>query len=232
MHASTNILYRFHRFLSSQLLYPILLSTLLAIMLYAGRVFLSHTLTHKNLVWNLFLAWVPFFCSFTAAALNALSPRGWWLLLVPGTLWLIFFPNAPYLITDFTHLADRPRVPRWYDILLIASFAWTGFFLAIASLRTMQILVKRYLGWFVSWLFAGFALVLGGLGIYLGRFSRWNSWDLFIQPIEILTEISGRLANPLSNLRFFGFIFLFTAFLVVCYLMFISVRRVSDFEKD
>jgi uncharacterized membrane protein len=228
MRNSLNFLFRFHRFLSSQLLYPILLSTLLAIVLYAGRVFQSHTLAHRNLVWNLFLAWIPYICSFTAAALHSLSPRGWWLILAPGVLWLIFFPNAPYILTDFTHLEDHPRVPIWYDILLFASFAWTGCFLAIASLRTMQILVKRYLGWLISWLFAAFALVLGGLGIYLGRFSRWNSWDLFFRPEDIFLEIASRLVDPWSNLRFFGFIALFTAFLVVCYLMFISVRRVSD----
>jgi uncharacterized membrane protein len=115
---------------------------------------------------------------------------------------------------------------------MFATFAWTGCFLAVASLRVMQTLVKNYLGWIVSWIFAAGALALGGLGIYLGRFSRWNSWDLFFQPKNVLFDIARHLIDPLSNLRFFGFTLAFTAFLLVLYLMFISVRRVGDSRND
>jgi uncharacterized membrane protein len=223
---------RLHRFLDNQLVYPILLSTILALALYAGRVYLSRTFSHSNLVWNLFLAWIPFVCSFLAATIYSARPRDWWLLLLPGGMWLIFFPNAPYIVTDLQHLADRPRVPYWYEIIMFATFAWTGCFLAVASLRVMQTLVKNYVGWFASWFFAAVALSLGGLGIYLGRFSRWNSWDLFLRPKAILYDIASHLVDPLSNLRFFGFTLAFTAFLLVCYLMFISVRRVGDTEKE
>jgi len=226
------VIIRLHRFLTDQLVYPILLSTILALALFGGRVYLSRTLSHSNLVWNLFLAWVPFVCSFLAAITYSSLPRHWWLLLLPGALWLIFFPNAPYIITDLQHLADGPRVPYWYDIIMFATFAWTGCFLAVASLRVMQTLVKNYLGWIISWFFAAGALALGGLGIYLGRFSRWNSWDLFFQPKNVLFDIAGPLIDPLSNLRFYGFTFAFTAFLLVCYLMFISVRRVGDSGKE
>lgn len=221
-------LFSIHRFLTRQLLYPILLSTFLALILFAGRVFQSNALTYKNLVWNLYLAWMPFVFSLFVAFLNFVKPRSWGLLLLPGALWLLFFPNAPYIVTDFLHLADRPYVPLWYDIILLATFAWTGCFLAIASLRIMQITVTSYLGWWFGWIFAGIALFLGGLGIYLGRFSRWNSWDLVLHPNEVLFDITSRLVNPLSNLRFFSFTLLFTAFLLVCYLTFISVRRVRE----
>jgi len=217
-----------HKILSTHLLYPILLSTLLAMVLFSARVLYSETFTFRNLVWNLYLAWLPYVFSLFAAFLYTVKPKQWWWLLPLGFLWLLFFPNAPYIVTDFLHLEDRPGVPLWYDIILLATFAWTGCFLAIASLRTMQILVKNHLGWFISWLFAGMALTLGGLGIYLGRFSRFNSWDMLFQPKDVLFDIAIRLANPLSNLRFFGFTLLFTAFLLVCYLTFISVRRVNE----
>ncbi|HLE15204.1 MAG TPA: DUF1361 domain-containing protein [Anaerolineales bacterium] len=217
-----------HRYLSRQLLYPILLSTLLAVSLYAARVFFSRAFAYDNLVWNLYLAWLPYVFALTAGLLNFMLPRSWWLLIVPGILWLAFFPNAPYILTDFLHLEDRPSIPLWYDILLLASFAWTGCFLAVASLRTMQILIKEYLGLIASWLFVAVALALGGLGIYLGRFSRWNSWDLVFQPREVLFEVASRIVNPLSNLQFYGFTFLFTAFLLVMYLTFISFRQLSE----
>jgi len=220
---------RIHRFLAGQLFYPILMSSVLAAGIFVGRVFLSDTsIIYRNLVWNLFLAWIPYIFSMVAAGFHHLFPRQWWLLALPGSAWLAFFPNAPYLLTDFLHLTERPPVPMWYDIGLLATFSWTGLFLASASLRTMQELVKAHLGWLVSWLFAAMALGLGGLGIYLGRFSRWNSWDLLNQPKEILKDVAYRFVHPFSNLTFFGFTLMFSAFLLICYLTYISVHRVTE----
>lgn len=219
---------RVHRFLLNQSLYPLLLSTLLAMTLLIARVVYSHTFAYQNLVWNLFLAWIPYLFSFWAALLYSAKPGRWWVLIFPGILWLIFFPNAPYIVTDFLHLSYRPNIPIWYDILLLATFAWTGCFLAIASLRTMQIIVRKHAGWLISWAFAIGVIALGGLGIYLGRFSHWNSWDLFTQPKAIVSEVVLRMVNPLNHLGFFGFTFLFTAFLFVSYLMFTTMRPETD----
>jgi len=224
---------RLHRFLLDQSFYPILLSSALAMTIYAGRVLASGTwVVYANLVWNLFLAWIPYGFSLLAVLLYSLFPMRWWLLILPGAFWLIFFPNAPYIVTDFFHLQPRYGVPLWYDLLLLTTFSWTGIFLAIASLRSMQGLVKIYLGTTMSWIFAAIALGLGGLGIYLGRFERWNSWDLLLQPKSILADITLRVADPLSNLRFFIFTSLFTAFLVVCYLMFISMRHMDEMKSS
>lgn len=156
---------RLHQFLSQQTIYPLLLSTFLCLALFSVRVLQSRSFAYGNLVWNLFLAWLPYLFSIWAAALYATRTRRWWVLIFPGFLWLIFFPNAPYIITDFLHLAARPRVPMWYDILMLAAFAWTGCFLAIASLRTMQMLIKKHVGWLISWVFAGAVLTLGGIGM-------------------------------------------------------------------
>jgi uncharacterized membrane protein len=221
-----------HRFLSSQSFYPIVLSTGLALITYFGRNLQSYSpIIYLNLVWNLFLAWLPYLFSLLAAFLYIRNRRRWWLLAIPAGLWLIFFPNAPYIITDFLHLEERAFVPLWYDILLLSIFAWTGIFLAIASLRTMQRLVQLYTGRVVSWLFVGVALALSGLGIYLGRFERWNSWDLLFSPRHIFENVMARFADPLDNERFFAFTILFTLFLLVTYLMFISGRDFDRLEK-
>jgi uncharacterized membrane protein len=222
---------RFHRFLVAQSFYPIVLSTILALGIFVGRAVYGQTWSYSNLIWNLFLAWVPYVFSVIAASLHFLFPKQWWMLIVPGFFWLIFFPNAPYIVTDFLHLWHRPPIPLWYDIGLIATFAWTGCFLAIGSLKTMQYLVRKFLGRVASWLFAGGVLILTGFGIYLGRFGRWNSWDIFYQPQDILMDIAVRLAYPFNNLRFFVFTVMFTTFLSICYFMFVSITHLDELDR-
>jgi len=230
--ATSSLLLQAHHFLAGQSFYPILFSSGLALTTYAGRIWQSDSwVVYRNLVWNLFLAWLPYLFSLLAAALYLRQPQRWWRLAIPAGLWLVFFPNAPYIITDFLHLEERPYVPIWYDILLLSIFAWTGIFLAIASLRTMQRLVRKYAGGFLSWVFVTGAIGLGGLGIYLGRFERWNSWDLLLRPQQIVKDIASRFTDPLDNLRFFGFTLLFTAFLFICYWMFLSAG-VRDWTDD
>ncbi len=222
------ILAKTHRFLSDHLFYPLALSTILALSLYAGRVIFSRNwVVYFNLIWNLFLAWLPYLFSLWAMALEHRRAGRWWLIWLPSALWLAFFPNAPYLLTDFFHLTQRPGIPLWYDIGLIAAFAWTGFFLALVSLRIMHLLVERYIGVFLGWLFALVSLGLAGLGLYLGRFSRWNSWDLLTSPKEILKETLWRTMNPLDNLSFYGFTLMFTGLMLVGYLVFIGVQRLN-----
>ncbi len=222
-----------HGVLADHLFYPIALSSLLSLGIYVGRVMYSwNWVIYRNLVWNLFLAWLPYLFCLLAVCLHQAKPRQWWWLLIPGGLWLIFFPNAPYLITDFFHLEARSPVPLWYDILLLVAFTWTGLFLGLTSLRAMHRMIESYFGRFLGWCFAAFALALGGLGIYLGRFARWNSWDLLHQPKQILKDVIEPLVNPLTNMRFFGFTLLFTAFLVVCYLTFISTQRINTSIKE
>lgn len=220
----------FHRFLANQFFYPLLLCTLLSGGLFAFRVGYSGKWYYDNLPWNLVLAWVPYVCSMLAAALHRLYPGRWWMLLFLGAAWLVFFPNAPYLVTDFYHLEKRPPIPLWYDIGLLTVFAWTGCFLAIASLRTMQRLVRRYANRAVSWVFAGIALGLSGVGVYLGRFERWNSWDLFLHPHRVLRDLAATLINPLNNLRFVGFSLMFTALLVLIYILFVSITRRREID--
>jgi uncharacterized membrane protein len=221
-----------HDFLSHQSLYPLILSSGLAVTFYFLRVFYAHNWNYSNLMWNLFLAWVPYIFSFMAATFRRLLPKQWWLIPLAALPWLAFFPNAPYMVTDFYHLAQRPPVPFWYDIGLITIFAFAGLFLAIASLRTMHQLVEATLGKLTGWVFAILVLSLGGLGVYLGRFGRYNSWDLLIHPKVVLKDIAIQLLNPLDNLGFVGFTLMFTAIMVVFYLMFVSVNRIEPSQSE
>ncbi len=214
---------KIHRFLRAQSFYPLALSTLLALGVFVVRVIYSRRDWELRwLVWNLFLAWIPYLCSLVAVWLERTSPPKYWAILATGFIWLAFFPNAPYLVTDFYHLYDRPPVPLWYDIGLIATYAFSGCFLGIASLRAMQSLVRRYMGRWISWFFVLVTIGLSGLGVYLGRFGRYNSWDLLLQPKAVIKVLAQKILDPLDNLGFIGFTMMFTAILLVFYLMFAS----------
>jgi uncharacterized membrane protein len=212
----------FHRFLHSHSFYPLVLSTLMAAAFYTFRVFYSGTTNYSNLVWNLFLAWLPYIISIIASSVYRTNSKHWGVIFFLVFFWLIFFPNAPYMVTDFYHLVARPPVPMWFDISLIAIFAFTGCFLSIASLRSIHFIIEGYFGKFIGWLFALFALFLGSLGVYLGRFGRFNSWDIFFDPKSVIKEIAYNILNPADNLGFVGFTVMFTSILLVFYLMFVS----------
>ena len=220
-----------HIFFLRQALYPLLLASFLSFLFYISRVaYTSRFLEYRNLVWNLVLAWIPYIASMMVVALYKGFPRFWWILLpIPSVFWLLFFPNAPYLVTDFLHLQNRPPVPLWFDIGLVASFAFTGYLLAVVSLHTMHAVVEDKLGWLLGWIFAFSTLPLCGFGIYLGRFGRFNSWDFLQDPKEILKEVSRPILDPLDNLRLIGFTLMFTAILLVFYLTFtaLSNRKLS-----
>ncbi len=215
-----------HTFSINHLLYPLVLSSLLAGAIFAGRVYLSRELTFYFLLWNLFLAWIPYVISLAISFVHRRHPRLWWLyLLLPGLLWLIFLPNAPYIVTDLWHLDERRPVPLWYDIGMFATFAWTGCFLGIISLNQMQHIVRQLFGRAVSWLFALSTIGLCATGIYLGRFGNWNSWDLFFRPQSVLSDAIARFAQPIRSSQALGMTLLFAAFLLVCYVTLVSIER-------
>ena len=191
-------------------------SLALSLALVLGRMLLSHEFRFLFLLWNLFLAAIPFvLSSLLAVARGPLRAR---VLLPVGAVWLLFFPNAPYLLTDLFHLQPRPGVPYWYDLALILSCAWNGLMLAYASLTDMQMLVRRRLGFWAGWVFAALALTLGSFGIYLGRYLRFNSWDIITDPIALFYDILNRILHPFGHAQTWGVTLVFAAFLLLGYL--------------
>ncbi|WP_375433672.1 DUF1361 domain-containing protein [uncultured Hymenobacter sp.] len=190
-------------------------SLALSVVLIAFRVFFTHQITFVFLLWNLFLALIPFGLS-TMLGLSAgrLKAR---VLLPVGLVWLLFFPNAPYILTDLFHLERRVSVPYWYDLALILSCAWNGLMLAYASLIDMQALVARRLGAGAGWAFATVALLLSSFGIYLGRYLRFNSWDVVTNPLTLFFDIVSRLLHPFAHPGTWGVTLLYGVFLVLGY---------------
>jgi uncharacterized membrane protein len=206
-------------------------ATAVCFVLLAMRAVYARTGTRADLAWNLFLAWLPMLSALVAYNLHRRG-RGWtWLVIAPCVIfWLVFFPNAPYILTDMLHLQfPQYRVPVWYDLILLVAFSWTGAFLGLVSLYLMQGIVRRSAGRVTSWLFTLAVLALAGFGVYLGRFPRWNSWDVLTNPTVLLLDIWGRVSNPLANTRAWVFSALFSLCLVAMYLMLVAVM---DFHLD
>jgi uncharacterized membrane protein len=139
-------------------------------------MFLRSDAQYDFLAWNLFLAWIPLLLAIVMvrACRSSLSISAAPLL----ALWLLFFPNAPYVVTDFVHLRDIGGMPRWFDMLLLSSFAATALGLGFASLYLVQNLIRATFGAAWSWASALTVIGLSGVGIYLGRVYQLNSWDV------------------------------------------------------
>lgn len=192
-------------------------ATIFSVIIWRGRMALSGSFNYAFLIWNLFLAWIPFIISYFTY--TALLSRKQVLILVPiaAFLWLIFFPNAPYILTDFQHLAGRWRdVPTWYDVMLLIWFSFTGLLLGMVSLFLMQEIIRRSFGRWVGWAFVAVVTGLSSIGVYAGRFLRWNSWDIFFHPAGLATYTLESMQDP--SLQAIVFTTLFGAFFLFLYI--------------
>ena len=191
----------------------------MCIALVAGRTLYSHTHHFQTLVWNLFLAWIPLLLAaliYRIATRRADLTR--WILVPAALVWLLFFPNAPYIVTDLVHLGQyHDNVPGWFDVMLVAWFAWTGLLLGVVSLRLMQEIVARARGSRVGWLFVVLVTAAGSLGIYVGRFLRWNSWTVFQAPVTLADTGWDRVSQPDAGELMLGFAVLFALLFLFVY---------------
>ncbi|HEX9161599.1 MAG TPA: DUF1361 domain-containing protein [Thermoanaerobaculia bacterium] len=181
--------------------------------LLALRVHRTHTYEYAFLVWNLFLATTPAIAAVLFVVSRSVISRVIWFIL-----WLLFLPNAPYIVTDFVHLGPHPNVPLWFDIAMFLSFAGTGLLLGYSSLADVQGVVSQRYGAIASWFFAAAVLLLSGFGIYLGRSLRWNSWDVVEDPIDISWYIAGGAVHPLEHRRTIAVTLIYGIGLILGYL--------------
>ena len=193
------------------------LSSGLSAAMYLARVWYTESFSFFFLNWNLLLAWIPFGVAVMMHALSRSTKRAAMPLAFLFAVWLLFFPNAPYLVSDLMHLAPRQNVPLWYDAMLLFSYAWNGLILGFASLWLIQQLVAERLGAIAGWMLVMTTLLAAGFGIYLGRFERWNSWDVVVDPIGRFGDILAGLLNPLAYPRAIVVTLLFAAFMAIAY---------------
>lgn len=204
-------IFLFKRF---KILFPLFALTFLCIFLLSIRLKITHSYFYLFLVWNLFLAMIPFFISMYAKSVKNLKKVKLYFLSI---VWLLFLPNAPYLLTDFIHLRLSP--PEWiaFDSLMITAFAITGITFYAPSIKEMEtVFLKNFNEKIVS-KFIAILPFLVSFGMFLGRVLRWNSWDILHKPLSIFTDVFSIVLNPFVNIDAWLFTILVGLFLKLYY---------------
>ena len=192
----------------------LLVGSLFSLALSAMRVLYTRDIFFLFLVWNLFLAFVPWFI---ASVAHIRKIRNWPILAVLVVLWLAFFPNAPYILTDLIHLGKGWLAPVWFDLILLLSYGFTGMLYGFVSLRMIGLILVSKTEKPAAELLSIPLIYLACFGIYIGRFLRWNSWDLVSNLDSVLADIIVRVANPFSHTATWAFTILFGTLLNILY---------------
>lgn len=169
--------------------------------LSVSRCFISGSGHFLFLNWNLFLAGIPLLLSRILIHNDQITKTKVF-FLVP--MWLLFFPNAPYILTDLFHLGHINSMPEWFDLLMILLFAWAGLFAGFKSLQDIQRMLAKFVSQRTSMIAVVLLLFIAAFGVYIGRFERWNSWDIIVHPFSVLGDVAEKFTDPLSHLRTWG----------------------------
>ncbi|MBL7723020.1 MAG: DUF1361 domain-containing protein [Chitinophagaceae bacterium] len=202
----------------------LLVSSGFSCLLLTARMIVTDSLEYIFLPWNLFLAFVPYWITqLTARRIDIIENK--WKLFLMLVVWLLFIPNAFYIITDLVHFARVRSAPKWFDLLLIFSFAWNGIMFGIVSLRKVELITAVIRGKHFSVTLVFAVMWLNALGIYIGRYLRFNSWDVITDPFSLVAEISDLLFNPLQNSVAWGMTLCYAVFMTLLYL---SVKKLGE----
>lgn len=157
--------------------------------------------------WNLFLAWIPFYIS---QYFSLYKKQQQWKQAVVLAGWLLFFPNALYIVTDLVHLQEEGNMAWWYDAFLLFAAALAGLVMAFISMRRAELFLAEKIGARFMPFVMLILLFLGSYGVYLGRFERWNSWDVLSNPFLLAKDIVTTILKPVENYKVWAITTLFT----------------------
>jgi uncharacterized membrane protein len=182
----------------------------------------------RFLIWNLALAWVPLVM---AVGFSALRRSVWQLPWLLG--WLAFLPNSVYLVTDLSHLGEG-GVELWRHVLQYGFAAWTGIMLGVVSLRLIHARTERDYGVFLGWIVVVISIGLSAIGVVIGRFQRWNSWDLVKQPKAVVASTLEWVRSPFAYHQSTGVALAVAAFFGLAYLTIWSLGAldIATSERD
>jgi uncharacterized membrane protein len=194
--------------------------------LSAFRVLYTHTSGYLFLNWNLFLAFLPWLLTSLARFRKVKNRIA---ILVIVAVWLLFFPNCLYILTDLVHLREIENAPLWLDFIVVLSFAWAGLCYGFASLMDIEyFLGEKFRASAKTVAFLSTCMIyVAAFGIYIGRFWRWNSWDILGNPADLAHETFDRFTGGGNYYRIFGFTILMGTLLNFMYSAIRYMRRNS-----
>lgn len=183
-------------------------------LLISFRIIYSGTYRYVFMAWNIFLAWIPYALS---GFFKTYRLKEKWKQLFLFVSWLLFFPNALYIVTDLVHMQGESNMPWWYDAVLLFASSFIGIVLAFVSLQNAESYLQTLLSKKATAVGLAFILFLGSFGVYLGRFQRWNSWDVLNNPLELAMDILSKMIHPVQHYRVWAITILFTAIYSLTY---------------
>ena len=183
-------------------------------LLLLARMIYSGTIRYLSMAWNIFLAWLPYVMSSFFSVYIKKEKWKQWILFMS---WLLFFPNALYIVTDLIHLEEETNVPLWYDAVLLFASSFAGIVMAFVSLQRAEMLLRQYLPSVTVKFIIPILLFLGSFGVYLGRFQRWNSWDVVQNPVGLGMDIATRILSPVDNAKTWATTIIFTGLYSMLY---------------
>jgi len=193
-------------------------------LLLIARVFITGYLTYIFLVWNLFLAFLPYAITEWLWTHSQVA-KNKWKLMAAMILWLLFIPNSFYILTDLFHLDTFHSAPKWFDLLLLFSFAWNGLLLGLISVRKTEMLLEEVSGRGFSLVIVFMVMWLNAFGIYIGRYLRFNSWDVITQPFSLFNEMFEILLHPVRNKMEWGMMMVYALFMTLLY---ITIKKLGE----
>ncbi|HET9825734.1 MAG TPA: DUF1361 domain-containing protein [Chitinophagaceae bacterium] len=206
----------------------IFISSAFSIMLLVLKILVSYRFSYAFLAWNLFLAYIPLFLSnwlgkHPEVVSNKLK------LVLAIALWMLFMPNSFYIVTDLFHLQNGHNRNPWFDLTLILSFAWNGILYGIISIGKMEILLKKTRGRVLSTFVICLVMWLNAVGVYIGRFLRFNSWDVVVNPVPLFDDLADMLSNPYDYKHAWAMSVCFSLFMII---MYYTTKKLAEVFKN
>lgn len=205
-------------------------ASLSSVGLYLATVIANNSWDYGWLIWNLTLAWVPLILA--TAIVRLLRKRRWssWQAIALTVAWLLFLPNSFYIITDYLHLFGEQRPEFMLDLAMFTSFAVNGVILGYASLYMLHQQVRSRISGHLGLLLVGAALLVSSYGIYMGRFLRWNSWDVVVNAPVVLVDISNSILYSYQHIfsTVFGFFVLLASTYIALWFVLRYICKVQN----
>ncbi len=191
--------------------------TVFAVVMNILRIVIWDKDSFIYILWNIFLAFIPFIVSSLVLFYYNRKRINNFLFVLGMFVWLIFLPNAPYIITDFIHLGEIRSIPILFDILLIFSSATVGLILGAHSLFHVEQIFDMKFSKRKTSVIIMVIILLVSFGLYLGRFLRFNSWDIFINHTSLIKNVWNIFSYSSSSIEALLYTFMFFFFIVISY---------------